>query len=290
MAKKLRIIWDNRFFNNATLTPSSAATNFPVANLKDRLRKRTWHTIGLTNQCLTVDFGAPQYCTQISLVNHNLTFDGKICVQASDDPAFGTLLKDNLYDAWVDIIGFGEGGAGEHGAGGVFLEEERFYFAPEPIRIIYFDPVGDDHVRARYWRLWFVDAANPDGYIEIGIVFLGLFDDYAKKFAYDWEYTGQDDSNITTSKGGQDWIDRVPYRRLVRLPWNAFSNEDKYWRFSFFLGKVGKVKDFIIDMFPDGTPSEKHFTTLYGKFTNIPSLIAAQKKSSTLEFEFIESL
>lgn len=290
MAKKLRIIWDNRYFDGATLTPSSAEANFPVANLKDKLRKRTWRTTDLSSESLKVDFGESLYCTCLALISHNLTFSGKVTVQASDDPAFGTLLKNDEYDAWADIIGYGEGGFGAHGYGGGILEAERSYYAPEPIRIIYFDPVGDDQVQARYWRLLFSDAANPDGYFEIGRVFLGLFDEYAKQFGYGWDYTGEDDSQATYSVGGQPWIDRRPLRRVLRLSWQAFSNEDKYWRFLFFLRQVGLSWDFLIDPLPDGKPSERFFTSMYGRFNEIPSLKATENRFSELDFKFVESL
>jgi len=56
--------------------------------------------------------------------------------------------------------------------------------------------VGDDQVIARYWRLLFTDAANPEA---IGWVFLGLFDDYAKQFNYGWEYGGEDNGEVTYS-------------------------------------------------------------------------------------------
>lgn len=290
MAAKLRIIWDNRYFDAATLTPSSAATNFPAVNVQDKLRKRTWRTTGLTGQYLTADLGQSLYCTCLALINHNLTFAGKVTVQASDDPAFGTLLKDDEYDAWADIIGYGEGGFGGHGFGGVILEADRAYYAPEPIRIIYFDPVGDDQVMARYWRLRFTDAANPDGYLEVGRVFLGLFDEYAKQFSYGWEYAGEDDSEITYSVGGQPWIDRRPLRRALKLSWRAFSREDKYWRFLFFLRQVGLSRDFIIDPVPDGQAAERFFTAMYGRFSDIPSLVAAERQFNEMELSFVESL
>ncbi len=179
---------------------------------------------------------------------------------------------------------------GRHGYGGAILEAERSYYAPEPIRIIYFDPVGDDQVRARYWRLLFSDVANPGGYFEIGRVFLGLFDEYAKQFAYGWEYAGEDDSEVTYSVGGQPWIDWRPLRRVLRLTWQGFSNEDKYWRFLFFLRQVGLSREFVIDPVPDGQASERFFTAMYGRFNDIHSLKAAEKRFSELDFEFVESL
>jgi hypothetical protein len=284
--KKLTIIWDNRQFDAAGLTPSSAAAGYPAACLQDPQQTRTWRTTGLAGESLTIDLGASLYCTCLALVNHNLYFGGKLRVQASEDPAFGTLLKNDEYDAWPDIIG-----AGELGAGRVLLDSERRYYVPNPLRIIYFEPPeGSDQVSARYWRLLFRDS-DADGFIEIGRIFLGLYDEYAKKPGYGWGYAYQDDSAITRSPGGQPWTDRrLPYR-LLRLPWKAFLNEDKYWRLAFFLKQVGISRDFVIDSFPDGRPSERFYTALYGRISgSVPEISADENKYSSFELTIIESL
>lgn len=291
MAAKTRIIWDNRKFDGAALSCSSEADTWPVINLQDPLRTRAWRSTDLVDQWWQVDFGEATYCTCLALVNHNLTFNGQVRVQASDDPAFaeGNLLRNDLFPAWTDIIGAGEGGAGEHGAGGVFLESERAYYTPNPIRIIYFSPVGDDQILARYWRVLLADPTNPDGYFAIGRVFLCCYDEYAKIFAYDWRYGGVDDSQVDYSKGGQPWTQVQRPRRILLLPWKTFKIEDKYWRFCFFRDKVGLSQDWIIDALPDGTPSERWFTTLFGRFLNYPELTATSTKHLSLEIEIVES-
>jgi hypothetical protein len=295
--KKLTIIWDNRWFDAAVLTPSSAAAGYPAACLQDAQQTRTWRTTGLTGASLAIDLGAAQYCSCLALINHNLTFNGKVRVQAAAVPDFGTLLKDDEYDAWPDIIGAGEGGAGQHGAGGVLLDSERRYYVPNPLRILYFEPPeGQDHVSARYWRLLFEDAGNPDGFVEIGRIFLGLYDEYARNPGYGWGYSYQDDSSITRSPGGQPWTDRrLPYR-ILDLPWKAFLNEDKYWRLAFFLKQVGISRDFVIDCFPAGRPSERFYTALYGRISGaggssgFSTLTADENKYSGFQLSIIESL
>lgn len=288
--KKFTIIWEDWQLQAATVTASSAAANFPVKNLRDKVRSRPWRSVSLVNESVTVDFGVPTYCTCLALLNHNFTFTGQVTVQASDDPAFGTLLKNTPYDAWGDIIGAGEGGAGMHGAGGVILESERKYYAPNPIRVIYFDPIGDDHVRAQYWRLLFTDLNIPEGYFEIGLMYLGLYDDYGRQFGYGSDFGGQDDSIITRALGGQPWTDSREVMDTMTFLWKSFPIEDKYWRFRFFVHKVGISRDFIIDPVPAGMPSERYFMLKYGRFSAIPKMPAVSAKFSELTFEFIETL
>lgn len=191
MGEPLRIIWNNRHFDAAVLTASSAVATLPAANLQDVQRKRVLRSIGVGTWTVTIDFGESIYRTCMALINHNFTFAATVRVQASDAADFGTLLKNDLYNVWEDIIGYGEGGMGVHGYGGAILESERKLFAPEPIRIIYFEPEeGADHVKARYWRWEFEDAANPDDYFEIGRAYLCLYDAYGKQFSWSWPYGG----------------------------------------------------------------------------------------------------
>jgi hypothetical protein len=291
VAAKTRIIWDNRKFDAAVLTASSEADTWGVNNLQDVLRTRAWRTTGLVSQWVQADFGESIYCACLALVNHNLTYSGLIRVQASDDPAFAeaNLLLNEEFPAWADIIGAGEGGAGEHGAGGVFLESERAYYTPDPIRVLYFSLVDGDLVSARYWRVLLVDPVNPDGYMQIGRIFLGLYDEYAKIFANDWRYGGVDDSEADYSAGGQPWTRRQRPRRILLLPWKTFKIQDKYWRFCFFRDKVGLSQDWIIDALPDGGPSERWFTTIFGRFLTYPELTATSPRHSELEIEIVES-
>jgi hypothetical protein len=291
VSQNLRIIWDNRFFIAANLAASSAADNFPVSNLQDKMRSRTWRTTGLTAESLTVDFGESIYCTCLALVDHNFTVAGTVRVQAADDPAFAVLLKDDVYDACEDMIGFGEGGFGAHGAGGTILYEERSFYAPKTLRIIYFEPAaGEDHVRARYWRLIPTDPDNPTGYFSLGRMFLCTHDSYAYQFEFGWDMGGEDESEITPSVGGQDWIDRRPVRRTLRLPWQYFDDVDKYWRLAFFSQTVGVSQDFIIDPVPDGRTSERFFTSMLGRLSEIPKIAAGSPGLSEVELNIIEQL
>ncbi|TSA12004.1 MAG: hypothetical protein D4R73_02925, partial [Deltaproteobacteria bacterium] len=128
---KTRIIWDNRKFDAAVVTASSEAETWVAKNLQDSLRPRAWRSTGLVDQWVQADFGEATYCNCLAMIDHNFTFAGLARIQASDDPAFAAenLLRDEEYPAWADIIGAGEGGAGEHGPGGVFPVLARVYYS-----------------------------------------------------------------------------------------------------------------------------------------------------------------
>jgi hypothetical protein len=295
MAKKCRAIWDNRLFDAATLTPSSEVATLPARNVQDPVRQRSWRTTGLNAEYLIADLGTPADpvdvrppVTALVLINHNLTGSATVTIEAAAANDFTTPLISETHDAWADIIGAGEGGAGVFGAGGKIPDCQLAYFAPNPIRIIYLD--GDPQEAKGWWKVSFSDPDNPDGYIQVGRIFLTYFDEYKYDWAYPFGLGGADDSTIIINPGGTPWTDKCAFRRTLTLGWNQrFSDEDKYWRFYFMLMKMGLSCDWVIDPIPDGI-SARHFTTLYGRFKDIPDLSQWAVGYSNLEISFIESL
>jgi hypothetical protein len=297
--KKFRAIWDGRFFDAATLTPSSEVATLPARNVQDRLRQRVWRTTGLTDEYLIADLGTPgnpedvrPAVTALVLINHNLTRRATVTLQAAPTNNFIAPLISETHNAWIDIIGAGEGGAGgPPGAGGVIFDCHRAWYAPNPIRVIYLN--SDPLEEKGFWKLAFNDPGNPDGYIQVGRIFLTSFDEYKCDWAYPYGAGGIDDSIVDYSPGGQPWTDRRPVRRSLRFGWNGrFSDEDKYWRFYFMMLQVGFSRDWVIDPIPEGV-SSRFFTTLYGRFNpnnDLPVLEQNFAGLSDLEINFVEML
>jgi hypothetical protein len=299
--KKLRTIWDNQWFDAAALTPSSEVATLPARNLQDPLRQRAWRTAGLSGEFLIADLGLPTLdvrppVTALVLINHNLTQSAQVTIEASLSNDFGSPLISETQAAWGDIIGAGEGGAGVIGAGGRIPDCQRALYAPNPLRIIYLDSVPQE--AKGFWKIAFSDPGNPDGYIQVGRMFLTYYDEYKYDWAYPWDLGGYDDSTVIYSTGGQPWTDRRPMRRAIHLVWNnRFADEDKYWRFYYMLMQVGISRDWVLDVIPDGV-SSRFFTSLYGRFDpnlssgnyQLPTLTQQFKGFSNLEMNFVESL
>jgi len=294
--KKFRAIWDKRFFDAAALTPSSEVATLPARNVQDPVRQRSWRTTGRAGEYLIADLGTPSdpedvrpAVTALVIMNHNLTRRATVTLEAAPTNDFSAPLLSETHNAWADIIGAGEGGAGgPPGAGGVIFDCHRAWYAPNPIRVIYLD---SDPLEAKgFWKLSFSDPGNPDGYIQVGRIYLTYFDEYKYDWAYPFDLGGVDDSVVTRNPGGTPWTDKWQFLRTLRLGWNErFSSEDKYWRFYFMVMKMGLSSDWVIDPIPEGV-SARHFTTLYGRLTDIPALSQWGKDFSDLELNFIESL
>ena len=97
---------------------------------------------------ITISFGSPQEIKALILCDHNLTAGATI------------FLKGNTADAW-DPPAFSEA---------ITWNEEK---------IIHYLSVATTY---KYWQLQITDTGNPDGYIEIGELFLGSYRELSKNF------------------------------------------------------------------------------------------------------------
>lgn len=76
----------NDLSNDATITASSAATDWPVDGLKTWLPKDRWKSADSTNQAITVDLGSQKTVNSIGLYKHNLgTIGATLTFQYSSD-------------------------------------------------------------------------------------------------------------------------------------------------------------------------------------------------------------
>lgn len=269
----MRFYYDNKFdkVETAKLVVSSAEVAYPKGNLQHDLRTNVWRSTGLTTQYVKWEFNEGENCQYIGLVNHNLTADGTFTITASNNADFSDPVLVATFDAWNPVWGFGDGGFGEHGFGGYIPDDERDELASGPIRIYHF---GDIAI-AKYWKIEPADAANPDGYFELGRAFNGMYWEPARGIEWDYIITPLDETGLSFSEGGQKFSDIKPKRYMVEFTLKKVDDNEKYWNLIDMLRRWGKRKSILMSLFPDGTASEQFFMTFYGSFRKIPGI--AQK-------------
>lgn len=248
---------------------------------------------------MNVDFGQARPFNAIAIIDHNFTFDGTVTITASNTQG-GSDLVNITVPVWQELIGYGEDRYGylDYG-GGKFFEEDRQYMVPRPIRVIYLNEHGyDEPIEARYLRLTFNDAGSSPDYFQFGRLLVGLYDDFGINFSQ-VQHEVLDDSDIQVVQGGgQFWGTRSPTRNGLSLSFDWLDYADKYWLLLHMGNKMGLNNDFLIDCFPDpDIPSERHWGTMYGRFTSLPSFsqdgespFASERRTSQVDLVFEEAL
>lgn len=134
----MRILWNHVLDSYASsLTASSEATNYDANKVLDPLLFRTFRTTGVTAETLVFDAGVGQTFTfdSVFISNHNLTSGATVKFQM------------NATDSW----------------GAPSVDETLTWRSTHIVK--YFTSSS-----YRFCRFYFDDAANTDGYIQIGRV------------------------------------------------------------------------------------------------------------------------
>ena len=233
----------NNLVDAATLTASSANANFPVANLKNPLRTKTWKTAGATAGTANVvcNFGSPQSINCIALTGYDWT------------SAPGTLqVEFNASDSW----------------GAPAVTKILTWAASPTVNgnkaaiILLFDSIS-----YRYARLNVVysPGGTPLDW-NLGRIFIGEAFQPAQHYAHGFRTRLVDPSLSAYSVGNQCYTDEVEKYRIVTMNF-AKITEAQWLLFQKMFNTVGKSRPLFIALDYDGSPNEK---TIYGQFQDLP--------------------
>jgi len=143
----MRILWDNEI-DKYTPLYSSQKSNFPATNAKHIHLSSPWRTTGVEDQYYTVDAGSGKTITADCAViigktptyKHNLTSGATAKIQAHPTNTWTAPDLDQAFTWNADSM------------------------------IVFFT-----QTTKRFWRFYFDDASNPDGYLNIPRLALGKF-------------------------------------------------------------------------------------------------------------------
>lgn len=140
----IKFSYSNAWWDTAnTITSSSAETAFPLANLQERQVTKMLHFTGDAAEWIKIN-GTSIALDMIYIFGHNLTAAATVTVEGNAADAWGAptyqqaMTRSSLYNQYVHIP----------------ASTQTF----------------------NWWRITFADAANPDGYIKIGVPWLGAKD------------------------------------------------------------------------------------------------------------------
>lgn len=219
MSNSVRFLYDFTF-DGAAVASSGEVAGLPAANVLDCFVKRVWRSTGVSGQWITFDCGAPAHITMLAMFGHNLTVGATIQLQG------------NNADSWSSP-GFSMTVA--RGAGpavAAFLD--RTY---------------------RYWRIVVDDAANPDGYIEIGRITSGVYYEPSVNIGEDAGKRLIDPSILMESDGRQSYAIEREHYRVYSVSFTAIdrAQQDELER---MFRAVGTVRPFVFALDPENKASE----------------------------------
>lgn len=197
--------------DEATLSGGSWESTLPVTNIQNRKIGKVARTTNDAsgNTYINIDIGVSRFVKIVSVVNHNLSSIANWRILASNAADFSTLLYDSTeVDVWGVIHPYGSLQWGlENWWEGTASDEEAEDWIPTTTHIL------SSTIYARYWRIQFIDTANPDGYIQVGRVFIGDGWQPTVNMDYGADLSWVTDTDSIQALSGAEYFNRTnPYR------------------------------------------------------------------------------
>lgn len=252
----LRIISRNLFddYDTLTLLVGSTASGFPLTNLTDDTKNKTWRSTDLLSPKLEVTWAASQTLSAVALPFCNLIAGSTFQITLYDAAIGGSLLLDtgavavdHSYDA---PIGFTSIGSASYAYGG-----------GSNVAAFFTETSG-----VRRMEIAFTSAGNPDGYIEVSRVIAGAYWEPIDNAAYGATISFVDSTVGQRTSAGELVTDRGTMHREMNFSLDAMSATDRESLNNLFRS-IGKSQPLFISLTPglSNTESEQ-FGALYGKF------------------------
>lgn len=210
------LAWQNRT-DEGTLSGGSWQASLPLANLQNRqVQKvaRSSNALAASTQ-FVLDLGQARSIGVLALVVHNISVTGSVRITASDSPAFSTLYYDSgAVPVWP---------SGMVPQALLEWEDDNFWLGTlsQNARAGFQSPyihILPSAVNMRYWKVEVIDTANPDGFVQIGRLFLAQGWRPGINYAFGAELGYQDPTLVETSLSGAEFFD-------VRSRYRAFGFE-----------------------------------------------------------------
>jgi len=193
-----RIMWDNKF-DAATLAASSAATGFPVANLKHETHPKAWRSTVVTSTTVDANLTAPQDIKAFFAFYNNLQAHAtsSFNIQADNNSDYSSLAVNDEIEITAAMVASGMLG--------------KFWTTNQTFQ---------------YWRELMVDA-SPNTYIRQGRIFLGGYFQTAYNVGAGFPVIQDiDPSMILQSPNGQKQANVLTPYKHITYSWNALPAAD----------------------------------------------------------------
>jgi len=197
--------------DSGLLSCGSWETSLPLENLQNRLLSKFARSTdaSTTSTTFDIDLSPAQNIRTISLANHNLTLDGTYRIRGSSDPTFATSdIDTGILSAWPALYStLSLEWESDNWWSGQVLQEDIEGFAWNLIHIL------DANAFLRYWRFEFDDTTNPDGYVQMGRLFMAPVFQPAVNMQYGQSISFETRTVIEENPQGVEFFDfRTPYR------------------------------------------------------------------------------
>ena len=183
--------------DQATLSGGSWNASYPITNLQNRYLSQKARTSddSTGSTTISIDLGAVQSIGVVALIATNISPSASIRIRGADNSS----MTSPAYDS------------------GTVEPYEHTDYA-----------ISFDVVEVQYWRIDITDTSNPDGYVEIGRLFIGGRFRPAINVDYGPTIGVESKTQVQEALNGPEYFDDRVNRRVWKGTWSALTNAEAY--------------------------------------------------------------
>lgn len=260
-ANNLRVIYNN-VADNATITATTSATNYPISNVLSDNKGSVWRSTSTISNTITLSWTTTQAMGAVILPFTNFSSGATINITAwSAANGTGTslyttgtisavpytLIKWDTVYTGVNAYGYG---------GGTCVR-------------MYFPTIRSDVMSI---TITIVDSGNTQGYMEIGRIVAGTYwsPTYNTEFGLSIDYN--DTSQHSRTQSGNIITDIGPVYKTITFNLSYMNAADRNVLLQ-ILKLNGMRKSMFISIFPNDTDIEREFMyQIYGRLSSNPTI------------------
>lgn len=263
------VIASGALVDSATLTGlGTIAGSRPIANLQDSQLGTFTRWTSLTGMGVDIDLGSAKAINLFAAISHNATSAGTWQIKGATSQA--NLTSSPGYNPGAGSLWPVTGKPDLPGK----LTSIKFLAAAQTFR---------------WWRIEFTDAANPDGYFDVGRIYVDGAFQPARNLAYGWQVLPIDPSTEIETIGGQSYVTPRPIKSVLRLRLPALTEDEAMGRALAMQKSLGIQKDVLAIRDPDATTWLQQ-QMVYGRLQTLPGVTNTRFKIYETAFDVKEML
>lgn len=278
--------WPN-IIDETTVSGGSWMASLPATNIQNRRISKVARSSDalLASTMLNIDTGAtPSAVGLVALVVHNMSASAKVRIRADDAADFLTPVYDS---GWVSVWPEGiipqdllEWEEDNFWLGTISQNAVAGYRAP----FTHYLPTA---APMRYWRIEMDDMSNPDGWVQVGRVFMGKVwsPEYNMKYGMSIGYS--DASASESSLTGEEFFDVRTRYRVHKFELGFMSKEEAVTYTLAMQQQLGTSGEMLISADRADTMNVPR-TCFLGRMVSMTPVTAAFYNGWTTSFEIRE--
>jgi hypothetical protein len=198
---------------SGTLSGGSWQSSLPLSNLTQQLLSKVARSTNAlaSSTLIQVNLGSAKAIRCFALLNHNISFAGTVRIRGYSDSSYSSMVTGadtGAVNVWPQSN---------------FTTDDASKYPNSWIGLF------SSSKTAQYWKIEITDTSNPNGYVQLGRLWLGdanFEPSVGLNYGSSLGYVPRD--LIEESLGGVKWSEKRIPRRSMHATFDALTDEDKY--------------------------------------------------------------